>query len=424
MVLRDWRADARTPRFFVDSEESIDEDALAVAETEDGGSFFLDTWGQIRRNRPPVRPKLLDLCLRGVAENSHALSSLQLVPDDLKSRIASMVPRLSKIDANFVKLLVQDSPAEVIVKDCSSLEENDVKDILSACNGDKLQVLILYFCAQAHTDSLLSISSNRFPVLSSLSLRGAFRLTDNALDSISKAAPSLELIDLSECSMLTSFAMVILVNNFGATLRGLDIEGCQIDLSQVSEVVKNFKSLEYFSIAGVEGVDDGFVVKFLEVCGSKLTGLSLARCEDVSDVSIQAIGKYCANLGALDVWGVVKLTDMALKYMSVCSSLCVLKFGSNSFSDQAIATFLEEGPGPSLQQLCLHKIREVAQQTATTLSECCKSLWYLDLSWCQKITGEDVCKILVGCPSLSQVRGFGCKKVLRKALEAAEVIRS
>jgi len=46
------------------------------------------------------------------------------------------------------------------------------------------------------------------------------------------------------------------------------------------------------------------------------------------------------------------------------------------------------------------------------------------MSWCQKISGEDVSKILVGCPSLSHLRGFGCKKVLRKALEAAKVIKS
>lgn len=126
----------------------------------------------------------------------------------------------------------------------------------------------------------LKYSPNGFPSLTTLSLKGAFCLTDNALALISRSAPLLRFINLSECSFLTFHAVKILADNFGSTLRGLNIGGCQgIKPSNVfKSSLSKFTELNYLSVAGLEDIHD-IVVDFLVYRGSILTDLSLASCK-------------------------------------------------------------------------------------------------------------------------------------------------
>ncbi|KAL0709853.1 hypothetical protein Bca4012_016831 [Brassica carinata] len=371
-------------------------------------------------NRTP--PTLTELCMRVLAKNSESIKSLHLVPDHLKKKISSLVSDSSKVDKAFMQLLVDDSPSEVSVSNCVDLEESDLAQILSDCDRVHLEVLNLDLCGRAMTENaiteFLKRSPNGFPSLTRLSLQGAFCLTDNALALVSRSAPLLRVVNLCECSLLTFQAVKILADCFGSTLRGLNIGGCQgIKASDVFRTsLSRFEKLNSLSVAGLEGIHD-VVVEFCASRGSNLTDLSLASCIGVNDGTLWTVGRYCPNLEALDISELDNLTDASLKEITDgCRSLNSVKFTRNRFSDEGVAAFLEVCGG-SLKNLCLNNLRDVRQETAISLAKYCKRLHYLDLSWCRKLTEEELRRIISSCPLLRSLKLFGWTQVGEEFLE-------
>ncbi|KAJ0261298.1 RNI-like superfamily protein [Hirschfeldia incana] len=367
-------------------------------------------------------PTLTELCTRVLAKNSESIESLHLVPDHLKKKISSLVSVSSKVDKAFIQLLVEDSPREVFVNNCVDLEEKDLTQILSDCDRVSLEVLNLDLCGRAMTENaiteFLKRSPNGFPSLTRLSLQGAFCLTDNALALVSKSAPLLRVINLCECSLLTFQAVKILADFFESTLRGLNIGGCQgIKPSDVFRIsLSRFEKLSSLSVAGLEGIHD-VVVGFCVSRGSNLTDLSLASCVGVNDGTLWTVGRYCPNLEALDISELGNLTDASLKEITDgCRSLNSVKFTRNRFSDDGVAAFLEVCGG-SLNNLSLNNVRDVGQETAISLANYCKRLHYLDLSWCRKLTEEDLRRIMSSCSGLRSLKLFGWTQVGEEFLE-------
>ncbi|CAN7114610.1 unnamed protein product [Brassica rapa subsp. narinosa] len=378
---------------------------------------------ELSMTRHRTAPTLTELCMRVLAENSEAIESLHLVPDHLKKKISSLVSDSSKVDKAFMQLLVDDSPSEVSVKNCVDLEEEDLTQILSECDRVSLQVVLnLDLCGRAMTENAITEFLKRspygFPSLTRLSLQGAFCLTDNALALISRSAPLLRVVNLCDCSLLTFQAVKILADYFGSTLRGLNIGGCQgikpCDVFRIS--LSRFEKLSSLSVAGLEGIHD-VVVEFCTSRGSSLTDLSLASCVGVNDGTLWTVGRYCPNLEALDISELDSLTDASLKEITDgCRSLRSVKFTRNRFSDEGVAAFLEVCGG-SINNLSLNNVRNVGQETAISLAKYCKRLHYLDLSWCRKLTEEELRQIMSCCSLLRSLKLFGWTQVTEDFLE-------
>ncbi|KAF8047881.1 hypothetical protein N665_2785s0003 [Sinapis alba] len=435
-------SDQTTPKQSkVDEEKEEEEEEV---KTEKGKSRFDDAKNAIKKRRRYSRlsstsattielcmtkatthrtaPTLTELCTRVLAKNSESIKSLYLVPDHLKKKISSLVSDISKVDKAFIQLLVHDSPYEVSVNNCVDLEEKDLSQILCECDRACLEVLNLDLCGRAMTQNaiteFLKRSSNGFPSLTRLSLQGAFCLTDSALALVARSAPLLRVINLCECSLLTCQAVKILADCFGSTLRGLNIGGCQgIKPSDVFRTsLSRFEKLNSLSVAGIESVHD-VVVGFFTSRGSNLTDLSLASCIGVNDGTIWIVGRFCPNLEALDISELDNLTDASLKEITDgCRSLNSVKFTRNRFSDEGIAAFLEVCGG-SLNNLCLNNVRNVGQETAISLAKYCKRLHYLDLSWCRKLTEEELRRITSCCSLLRSLKLFGWTQVREEFLE-------
>jgi DNA repair protein RAD7 len=311
-------------------------------------------------------PSLVELSARVLAQNFLAIKSLKLVPDHLRKKLSYLVSGLGEFDTRLMELLIEDSPSEICAKNCVQLVEDDLVKIFCDCDRVSLKVLILDLCGRSMTDYTINQffkrAPNGFPSLTTLSLQGAFCLTDNALLLISKSSPLLQYINLTECSLLTYRALRILADKFGSTLRGLSIGGCQGIKKHkgFSSSLYKFEKLNYLSVAGLVSVNDGVVRSFFMFRSSILTDLSLANCNEVTDECMWHIGRYCKKLEALDITDLDKLTDKSLEFITEgCRYLKSLKLTSNRFSDECIAAFLEVSGG-SLRELCLNKVRDVS----------------------------------------------------------------
>lgn len=125
----------------------------------------------------------------------------------------------------------------------------------------------------------LARSSNNLPNLGIISLRGACRLSDNALKSLVASAPSLCSVNLGQCSLLTDAGISILANSLGPILRELYLDDCyRIDAKLIAPALKKFKHLEVLSVAGIPSVCDGFLNDIINSCGRNMKDLNLADC--------------------------------------------------------------------------------------------------------------------------------------------------
>lgn len=361
-------------------------------------------------------PSLLDICMLSIVENVDAVTSLDYVPDVLRHRLSDMLCNSRKMDNHFLGLLVSGSPTEIHVRECSWVTEEIFTRTFEGRDMRNLTVLQLDQCGASLPDYILSstlaYSPNCLPSLTSLSLMGAYRLSDAGLSLLVASAPALRSINLSQCSLLTSDAIHCLASSLGPVLMEIYLDECQgIDAVSAFPAFLQFEKLEVLSLTNVTRVSDDFIIKFVHVRGHIVKELVLRNCIELTDSSVRAIAKYCPKLCTIDLANLSKLTDLALEYLANgCRAIHTLKFCRNGFSDEAVAAYLEIC-GEPLKELSLSNINMVAHNTATSLATHSKNLHSLDLSWCRKLTDEAFGLIVDSCPSLKMLKVFGCTQI-------------
>ncbi|MQL78047.1 hypothetical protein Taro_010475 [Colocasia esculenta] len=347
-------------------------------------------------------PSLRDLAVRALSENAAEIESLDGVPNELRHQLSGCICKRRTMDEHVLDLFVRGSPTEIRVPDCSWASEEEFERIFVGANTDQLAVLQLDLCGRCLPDYILSStlarSPNKLPSLTTVSLRGAYRLSDDGLDSLASAAPLLSSIDLGECSLITSTGITSLVEKLNPVLRELYLDDCHIDAMFILPALMNLKKLKVLSVAGIESVTNQFVHHLVSVHGASLKELVFTGCKRLTTASVKAIGEKCLQLRSLDLRDLVRLDDYALVHLANgCTSFQKLMLRHNPFrlklttlhlSDKAVAALLEASGG-SLTELSLNNIREVSNFTAQAIAiRCSLTLRMLDLSFCRKTTDE------------------------------------
>ncbi|KAL6965786.1 hypothetical protein U1Q18_036846 [Sarracenia purpurea var. burkii] len=370
---------------------------------------------------PMPIPTLQDLCMAILAKNADAITSLDSVPDMLRHKLSQLLCDSKRMNSHFVELLVQGSPTEIRIRDCSWLAEEKLRSTFEGCETNSLVVLQLDLCGRCLPDyvlvATLAGSPNSLPALTTVSLKGAYRLSDAGLSALVTSAPALRSINLSQCSLLTSDGINTLADSLGSILRELHLDYCEnIDVMRILPAMLKLEHLEVLSLAGIETVCDDFLIEFIAVRGCNIKELVLADCVKLSDSSMKIIAKNCTGLFALDLGNLCRLTDATMGYLANgCRAIQTFKLRRNSFSDDAVAAYLEAS-GESLKELSLNNISKVSHNTAISLSKLSK-LFSLDLSWCRNITNEALGLIVDGCLSLKVLKLFGCTQITNVFLE-------
>ncbi|KZV57406.1 hypothetical protein F511_35156 [Dorcoceras hygrometricum] len=369
-----------------------------------------------------LAPSLHDLCLQILAKNADAITSLECVPDVVRHKICWFLCDHRKMDSHFLELLVCESPTEICLKDCSWLSEELFSKIFESCNTSKLTVLQLDHCGVCMPDYVLPAtfahSPNSLPALTSVSLKGAYRLSDTGLSSLVSSGPSLKSVDLSQCPLVTAEGILCLSNSLRSVLRELYIDHCQgVDAMVSLPGLLELENLEVLSVAGIHTVCDDFVCEVVSVHGCRLKHLGLADCIELTDYSLEVIGNTCTGLRAIDLSNLCNLTDVAIGHLANgCKEVHMLRFCRNAFSDEAIAAYIDIR-GTSLKDLSLNNVIKVSNNTALSVSRNCKNLLTLDLSWCRNMTNEALGLIVDSCSSLEILKLFGCTQVTNLFLE-------
>ncbi|XP_075508239.1 uncharacterized protein LOC142545134 [Primulina tabacum] len=364
----------------------------------------------------PLVPSLLDLSLKGLAQNAEGILSLELVPDFLRRRLTDALCDTNRMSVHILKLLVEGYPTEISVKNSSWLTETQFQHIFGNFQTKNLRILKLDLCGQCMLDvafrDTFTRSSNSFSRLAIVSLRGACRLSDSGLKELLVAAPALRSINLGQCSLLTCDGINFIADYLGSNLRELYIDDCQkIDAMRILSSFKKFRCMEVLSVANVQTVTDQFISEVIKACGQSIKELDLANCLELTDSSLKIIGSSCVNLCSLNISNLHNLTDIGVEYLANgCRSIQKLKLCRNGFSDEAMAAFMQSSGG-SLMELSLNNVTKVGSNTALSLAGYSKKLSSLDISWCRRITNEALGLIVDNCSSLKLLKIFGCGQI-------------
>ncbi|KAG1366351.1 hypothetical protein COCNU_13G001410 [Cocos nucifera] len=374
-------------------------------------------------NRKQLAPSLKDLSLKVLSKYSEEIPSLEGIYDPLKHSIVSVLCRYGTMNTHVLGLYLDESSTEIHLSNCCWATEEQLEKALAACKMDQLTVVQLDICGRCMTDHVLQAmlvkAPNGLPSLTRISLKGACRLSDDGLNALVSSAPLLSSINLGQCTLITTAGVISLADKLKSVLRELYIDDCHnIDVMLILPALKKLENLEILSVAGIPTVCDGFVRKLMPVCGRNMKELIFADCRELTNVAMKAIGAYCHQLCALDLRKLHRLNDTTMKYLADgCRSITKLKLCGNTFSDEAIAAFLEAS-GQSLTELSLNSIKKVSQQTAISISlHCYLKLRSLDLSFCRNIMDETLGLIVDSCINLRVLKLFGCRQITEMFLD-------
>ncbi|XP_057965062.1 uncharacterized protein LOC131155722 [Malania oleifera] len=368
------------------------------------------------QNLEPLVPSLQELCLAVLARNAESITSLEHVPDEFRHKLSQSLCDSRRMTGHFIDLLFCGCPTEVRIRDCSWLTEEQFTRTFDQCDSNNLTVLQLDQCGRCMPDYILlatlAQSSNCLPALTTISLKGACRLSDVGLSALLRAAPALKSINLSQCSLLSSSSIDALADSHGSVLRELYIDDCQsIDAMHILPALQKLEHLEVLSLAGLQSVCDDFIRSFIIMRGQNMKELILTDCVKLTDSSLKVIAETCSSLSALDLVNLCKLTDSAIGYLANgCQAIQRLKLCRHAFSDEAVAAFLETC-GESLLELSLNNVNKIGHHTAMSLARRARKLLRLDLSWCRKLSNEALGLIVDSCTSLKVLKLFGCSQI-------------
>ncbi|KAF7103916.1 hypothetical protein CFC21_104848 [Triticum aestivum] len=376
-------------------------------------------WTPLKNKKAPLRPvpSLASLCMQTLASHAEGIESLGGIPEELKHKLLTELCRSRKMNTHLLTEILCDNPVALQLRECSWLNEDDFEAVFGKCMTESLEVLQLDLSGRCIPDYILPATlakvPNCMPLLRKISLMGNYRLSDNGLDKLISAAPSLSSLNLSECSLLTSTGIENLANRLQSVLRELYINDClNVDAMMVLPALKKIKHLEVLSMSGIQSVCDKFVNELIPIHGSNIRELAFAGCLKLTSSSIKTIGVNCPQLSSLDIRNLNRLRDSATRHLrDGCRLIKKLKLQKNTFSDVALSQFLEESGG-SLTELSLNNIEKVGNLTARAIAlKCSVRLEVLDVSFCRGLSNEALGLIVDSCSSLKTLKLFGCTQI-------------
>ncbi|XP_076918188.1 F-box protein At3g58530-like isoform X1 [Bidens hawaiensis] len=314
--------------------------------------------------------------------------------------------RLRLPQRDIISLLLVSSPLNRTLVTLPSLwlvldfhEMNNAGDRLIAALSlpryHNVKQIILEF-AQGIEDKHLSIIRSQFSGslknLEHLNLNRCQKISDNGIEDITKASPSLKIFSIywnvryfnfhliSFIFLYICIYLVILSDNI-FFFRVTDVG--------ISHLVNNCKHIVDLYLSGCKGISD----KSLQMISESyphLESLDITRCVKITDGGLQHVIVKCTGLKNLNLYALSSFTDGVYKKLSLLTELRFLDLcGAQNLSDEGLFSIAK-----------------------------CKNIRTLNLTWCVRVTDAGVIAIAQGCTNLEFLSLFGIVGVTDKCLEA------
>ena len=283
---------------------------------------------------------------------------------------------------------------EISMKNCSSV--NGLENIL--WNSQKtISTLILDGCDL----SGLQVDDWKLPSLLLLSINNCEN-TNDLLPQLLRAAPNLEILSCPDLSYWPDEPNV----GFSPTLRVIALDFSNITDAAFSSLVHSCPMLEVVHLSDCSLLTDVSVLELVQHA-KHLSALLIGENDNFTDAALEAIAAHCGErLRHLYFADCSTITDAGLKHISeACHQLQGLAFDSNvdwsHLSIAAIQAVLRSNP--LLQEVRLQWEVEDADVLLTTLAESCPQLHHLNIYGLSDYTEVGVMAVMTACSRLRTV---------------------
>lgn len=243
---------------------------------------------------------------------------------------------------------------------CRKLSDRGLKTVAEGCQD--LRGLQLAGCRLITDTALQSLSQNCHS-LKELGLQGCTSITDFGISELVKGCKKIKLLDISKCSNVGDEGVSKVAKACSSNLRTLKLLDCyKVKDESMIALATHCKNLETLVISGCRDISDEAMKSLASACGNSLKNLRMDWCLNISDSALSCILTQCRSLEALDIGCCEEVTDAAFNVLE---------------NDE--------------DKLCLKvlKVNNCCEITVTGISvllDKCRSLEYLDVRSCPRIT--------------------------------------
>lgn len=363
-----------------------------------------------KKLQPAEVPSLFASCLAVLNEYVDCIDSLLGVPDAIKVRFATYVCNQRKLCPKVACLFAEGAPTEVVLPDCHQLDAAAMTELVQACATSRLEILELGSCGRGFGDLQADLLSKSGPYqsMSSMTLGGAYRLSDTGLVTILRATPALTTLALPHASRLTGSAIEQLPS-LVPRLAHMSLANCRgVGMEELKAALPKLPKLQSLNLDGMQLVDDEVLAAAAAAPG--LQDLSICYTQ-VTDAGLAALVLACPGLQGLRLDECMRVTDAGLKAVTEgCHDLRVLSTRRcHRLTDEGIARVAMKG---TLRKLVVGGVPLLGNKTMKALALHCKeSLEYLDVSFCRGFSQRALGLVADRCHRLSHLVLFSCSQV-------------
>jgi len=354
--------------------------------------------------------------------NSDQLAQL---PDATKILLANSAARFRKLTPVVAGLFASPFATLLHLPNCTELDPLDLTAILDKCLSPDLVHLHLGLCGRGLTDTT-AMSFSRvdgrvvgLASLRSLTLTGAYKLTDTGLTNMLHDLPSLSELNLVDCTRAVTPSILECLPQKLPQLRVLDLTGSNNIHDDglrtwLTSLPQETTRLETLRLARVTAVNDGV----LAALPSSLHSLDLSRCIKLTEIGLATHLVHLINLRSLVLDHVTKgVTDMVLG--SLFAHLAQLEELSLVWCNRLSSAGIQNAFS---RRKC--RLKSLNLNHVTALDDLClaalateDSLEILDISWCSALSTDAVGHLIDRCSSLRRLNAWGCsQRILTKSL--------
>ncbi|KAK7284399.1 hypothetical protein RJT34_19144 [Clitoria ternatea] len=334
------------------------------------------------------------------------------------AKIAVGCARLERLSLKWC-LEISDLGIDLLCKKCSHLKFLDVsylkvtsESLRSIASLSKLEVFVMVGCSLVD-DVGLRFLEKGCPLLKAIDVSRCDCVSSSGLISVISGHGGLELMGAGYCLSELSAPLVECLENL-KQMRIIRIDGVRVSDFILQTIGTNCKSLVELGLSKCIGVTNKGITQLVSGCGNlkildltccrfitdaaistiadccpDLVCLKLESCDMVTENCLYQLGSNCLQLEELDLTDCSGINDIALKYLSRCSELLILKLGlCTNISDIGLAHIACNCP--KMTELDLYRCVRIGDDGLAALTSGCKKLTKLNLSYCNRITDTGI----------------------------------
>ncbi|KAH3706662.1 F-box/LRR-repeat protein 2-like [Dreissena polymorpha] len=266
--------------------------------------------------------------------------------------------------------------------------------------GPNLEVLDIRLF-QLSDECLVSIAT-QCPNLRQLNLHGNPRMSGEDLTKVCIGCNNLQKLDLSFCTQLRESPDNQSLWTLPTSLTELSLTGVQLTDEEIFvECLQRLRRLRAVTLCGVSALNDDTLTKILQSVGQTLCHLNIGGYVPgvLSDVSLEAVSKYCFNLEELLLSLISNMTGEGLLPLVQdpvrAAKLRTLSLSTKKLSMEVLAEVVTHSH--NLESIDLSGVVLVDDDLLILMAHNCRKLKIVCIKGCKMVTDIGVCALVRSC---------------------------